>query len=171
MDAIPGKGPKAEKRLRWILAAFASLLLAFAAGFLLRSSWLFDWPVTATSLSPDMAWRVTLAERPAFIDRNFELHLEDMRTKQIRIVLVSGDEGRPTGSERIVWSADSSRFLVLGRRFYALQGAPLASGEQLYAMMDVRSGKIWSNSGTHRDMPRFALHEVRAIQWFAWTPG
>jgi hypothetical protein len=57
--------------------------------------------------------RVILVERPTFIARNFEVWLENIDSGRERTVFRSPDAGRPVGSERIVWSVDGSRFLLL----------------------------------------------------------
>jgi hypothetical protein len=155
--------------MRKFTLAVAALALAAAAGFALRGSPLFERPVTVTSLSPDDALRVILVERPGF-DRNFELRLTQVRTGEARTVFQSPDEGRPSGSERIVWSADGSRFLLLGRHFFVTERAKLAGGEQAYLMMDVRSGQQWCNASQQPRLPGFGVDELRAVKWLGWAP-
>jgi hypothetical protein len=140
------------KTARMIAFTAALLILAAAAGFALRGTPLFDRPVTLTSLSPDNALRVVLIERPGF-DRNFELRLEQTRGGHSRTVYRSPDEGRPAGSERIVWSADSTRFVLLGRHFFVTERGKLPTGEQAYLMMDVRSGQAWCNAAQQSGFP------------------
>jgi hypothetical protein len=110
-----------------------------------------------------------LVERPGF-DRNFELRLTQVRTGEARTVFQSPDEGRPSGSERIVWSADGSRFLLLGRHFFVTERAKLAGGEQAYLMMDVRSGQQWCNASQQPRLPGFGVDELRAVKWLGWAP-
>lgn len=152
-------------------ALFVVVLVAAAAagGYALRGSALFDRPVTLTSLSPDDTLRVALIELPRF-DRNFQLRLQDTRTGKTRTVFESPDEGRPIGSERIVWSTDSSRFIVLGRRFRVRPSGILSYGEQAYLMMDVRSGQLWCNATQKTAHPGFGVAELRTIRWLGWTP-
>ena len=152
-------------------ALFVVVLVAAAAagGYALRGSAIFIRPVTLTSLSPDDALRVALIELPRF-DRNFELRLQDVRTGTTRTVCESPDEGRPVGSERIVWSTDSSRFLLLGRRFRVRPPGILSHGEQAYLMMDVRSGQLWCNATQQSAHPGFGIAELRVVRWLGWTP-
>lgn len=156
--------------MKKLLLTTATLILAAAAGFALRGSLLFDRPVTLTSLSPDDALRVVLVEQPGF-DRNLELRLVQVRTGEARTVFQSPDEGRPPGSERIVWSADSTRFVLLGRHFYVTERGKLAGGEQAYLMMDVRSGQVWCNAAQQKNLPGFGVEELRAVKWLGWAPG
>jgi len=114
--------------------------------------------------------RVTLRERRLDIDRNFDLLLEDVKTGRSRIIFRSPDEGRPVGSERIIWSVDGSRFLLLGRHFYAADATRLKTGEQPYLMMDVPSGKIWCNASQQSEFSAFTIDNLRMISWVGWTP-
>jgi hypothetical protein len=145
------------------------VLLAAAAGFTLRGCPIFERPVTLTSLSPDDRWRVVLVERPAWIDRNFTVRLEDIDTGSSRVVFRSPDEGGPVGSERVVWSADGSKFLLLGRYFVTDDAGQLPTGEQAYLLMDVRSGQIWCNSPQQSQFPNFDIKELHAIKWLGWS--
>ena len=151
------------------LAIVALALLSAAGGYMLRGSALVARPVTLTSLSPDEAWRVILIEEARF-DRNFELRIEEIKDGRSRAVFRSPDEGRPTGSERIVWSTDSARFVLLGRHFFTTDQGKLPAGEQAYLMMDVRSGQLWCNASQRTDYPGFGIAELRAVRWLGWTP-
>jgi hypothetical protein len=148
----------------------AMLLIAAFLGFGIRSCTLFNPQTTVTSLSPDDKWRVTLIERRLDIDRNFQLRLEKVGTEWTRTVFRSPDEGRPIGSERIVWSKDGSRFLLLGRHFYQTDADRLSSGEQPYLMMDVPSGRIWCNAHQQTEFPKFDSDHLGEIEWLEWTP-
>ncbi len=150
------------------IATWAAILIfAGLLGFGIRGCELFYPQTTLTSISPDDNLRVTLSERGAFIDRNFDLRLGEAK---IRVIFRSPDEGRPTGSERIIWSADGSRFLLLGRHFFTIDSSKLASGEKAYLMMDVPSGKIWCNASQQSTFPPFTIDDLRKISWFGWTP-
>lgn len=144
------------------------VVLAFAAGFAFRSLPVFDCPVTLTSLSPNDAHRVVLVERTVGIDRQFVLWLDEIESGKRRIVFRSPDEGRP-GSERIVWSVDGSRFLLLGRHFAISDSGKLGNGEQAYLMFDVRSDQMWCNS-SQGSFTGFGLAELQAIVWLGWMP-
>jgi hypothetical protein len=157
-------------KVRTIAIWAAALLLAGVIGFGLRGCGLFFPPTTLNSLSPDDTHRVTLVERRLDIDRNFELRLENLTTGRTKTVFRSPDEGRPVGSERIVWSADSSRFVVLGHHFYIADSGKLASGELAYLMMELNTGKIWCNSEQQAEFPRFGLDDLTSISWDGWTP-
>ncbi len=144
----------------------AVLFLAAAAGFALA----FERSVTVNSLSPDDALRVVLVEWSSYFDRNFEVRLEEVSTRRARVVFRSPDEGRPVGSERVVWSTDGSRFLLLGRHFFVTDRGRLSTGEQAYLMMDVRSGQVWCNASQQSRYPGFTVEELRAVRWQGWEP-
>jgi hypothetical protein len=120
---------------------------------------------TLTSLSPNDAIRIHLVDLPGLIDRNLELKLESLEDHTVRTIFYSPDEGRPTGSERIIWSADGSRLLLVGRHFFLKErDLKLPSGDSLYLMYDVPSGRLWCNS-EQQDKPPFSLADLRDFQW------
>lgn len=132
----------------------------------------FGEKVTLASLSPDEMSRVQIIELPRFIDRNIAVRVEEMATGNETTIFTSPDEGRPAGSERIVWAADSSRFVLLGRHFYALPEARLPGGESLYLLYDLRSGKLWSNAAQQTRLPAFSRGDLEGTEWssgFAWV--
>jgi hypothetical protein len=88
----------------------------------------------------------------------------------VRTVFRSPDEGRPIGSERIVWSVDGSRFLVLGRHFYGSDAARFPSGEQAYFLMDLPTGKVWCNAGQQTEYPGFGMDVIEEMKWVGWSP-
>lgn len=156
--------------VRKFLVRVGVVLLAAGVGFAARGCAILQRPVTVTSLSPDDTHRVVVVESPAFIDRNFEVLLEEVGSGQVRTFFRSPDEGRPIGSERVVWSADGSRFLLIGRHFYVTDVGKLAGGDQAYLMADVRSGQVWCNATQQSRHPGFGLPELRAVRWLAWAP-
>jgi hypothetical protein len=122
--------------------------------------------VTLTSLAPDERLRVRLVEAPSnFIDRNFELRLEQMDGRTTKALFRSPDEGMPEGSERIVWAADSSRFVLVGRHFELRDAPRLPTGESLYLMCEVATGRVWCNSQQQEQFPPFSLRELQGVEW------
>ena len=158
----PGRG--------WLLVRLAALGVAASVGFALGGCLLVRPPVTLTSLSPDDRFRVTLVERSAVLDRNFDVRLDDRRDGTRRTVFRSPDEGFPPGSERVVWAADGSRFLLLGRHFHVTDAAGLPSGELAYLMADVHSGRVWCNATQQAEHPGFTVADLRAVRWLGWHP-
>jgi len=125
----------------------------------------FGERVTVASLSPDEGKRAWVVELPRFVDRNFDIRIEDLETGDLETVFTSPDEGRPVGSERIVWATDSSRFLLLGRHFYVLPEGRLSTGESLYLLYDLRTGELWSNAAQQTEYPAFRQEDLTG------TPG
>ena len=145
-----------------IAIATVALVIGILLGF---GGARFGEQTTLVSLSPDEATRVWIVERSHWIDRNFEVRVEDMKTQKMKTVFTSPDEGRPIGSERVVWSTDSSRFLLLGRHFYALPESRLPSGESLYLLHDQKSGKIWCNATQQQSFPPFSPNDLVKTTW------
>jgi hypothetical protein len=146
-------------------AYILGLLVAFAIGLLTGLAFSFRGRerVTVTSLSPDEKTRVLLVELPFRIDRNFELRVESLdRTGEMRTVFRSPDEGRPEGSERILWSGDGRQFILLGRHFYVEPDAVLPSGEQLYLHYNLDTGQVQCNA-RQETFPRVTIDAARAL--------
>jgi hypothetical protein len=151
-------------------------IMTFVAGvgvgvvlILVATSLPFDPPrerLTLTSLSPDERLRVNLVEAPGnFIDRNFDLRLEQVDGRATKTLFRSPDEGRPEGSERIVWAADSSRFVLVGRHFDAGDAPRLSTAETLYLMCEVATGRLWCNSRQQQQFPPFSLQDLEGVEW------
>ena len=120
------------------------LLIAFFAAFFA----LITWPVVTTAAtSPDGALRAEIVDRRLhFSDRNFRLRIVDAKG-QAKVVFRSPDESPGgTGQERLLWSSDGRRLLLIGRRFWVRGEAKLESGESLYLLYDVPSGRVWCNA-------------------------
>jgi hypothetical protein len=125
--------------------------------------------VSLQSQSPGGSHRVILRELPGFIDRNFSLVIENLRTGQTKEVFRSPDEGLP-GSERVVWAEDSTRFLLLGTNFYTLSHARLPSGEQLYLVYDVGSGSLRCNASQQDKYESFTTNDITETKWLGLRP-
>ena len=165
---IAGKSRKA--RIAVLLFALGTLMVVPACFLLLfRNFGMAQEQITLQSVSPDGSRRVTLRELPVFLDRNFALALVDSRTGQSNQVFRSPDEGLP-GSERIIWSADSERFLLLGTNFSTLSEARLPSGEQLYLMYDAVSGTLRCNASQQNKYPPFTTNDLTPFKWVGFRP-
>jgi hypothetical protein len=148
--------------MRFIVSFIAGLAVGVSAGFV--GSRLAGHRTTLTSLAPDEHVRVHLAEI-GFFDRNFEIRIETLDDGQTTVVFRSPDEGRPSGSERIIWSRDSARFVLVGRHFFASADARLENGESLYVMHDLRTGEIWCNGTQQSSYPSFGPSDLAEIAW------
>lgn len=99
-------------------------------------------------LSPDDNLRIRLIERLPDFDRQFYLKLEIIDEKP-KIIYQSRNENYPAGSERIIWSSDSSRFILVGRHFNVrISGNDvfLSTGEYIYLMYEITSGQLLCNT-------------------------
>jgi hypothetical protein len=146
------------------------LLLIFTLGLCLYSAGLVNSPyprITLSSISPNGAWRVDIVEpEPEWfdVDRNFVLRVIELRSHTTNHVFTSPDEGRP-GTERISWSADSSRFIVLGRNFLVDETAQCPNGESLYLLYDVQTEELRCNATQQNKYRNFSLTDLRDSAW------
>jgi hypothetical protein len=115
--------------------------------------------VTTAATSPDGTLRAEIVDRRLhFIDRNFRLRIVDAAGKAT-VVFTSCDESpNGIGQERLLWSSDGRRLLLVGRRFWVRGDAKLKSGESLYLLYDVPSGRVWCNSD--QEGPPFGEKEL-----------
>ena len=152
--------------------AVGLIALGFFIGCILGS-----WPfalvvfrreeVTLKSLSPDDSLLVTIVELlPGWIDRNFEVRLASQHGESTTRIYRSPDEGTPVGSERVIWSKDGAKFLLVGRHVLVQEHAVLPNGEMLYLRYDVESDNIWCNATQQRRYPTFALEDLEKIEWY-----
>jgi hypothetical protein len=121
--------------------------------------------VSLRSTSPDGKYQVYLVEFTVFIDRNFKVRLTELATRKTRTLFSSPDEGRPVGTERVVWSKDARRFVLLGRQFFTKEEAHLPTGEQLYLMYDLSTGELWCNARQQSQYPAFGAKELAEVEW------
>lgn len=156
------------RRVARTAVVLLAMLLLFIAGVarLLQ----VEEKATLTSLSPDDAYRVRIVERKGR-SRAFHLRLQRLKPEGEPETLAawSGDEGRPAGSERVVWSVDGGRVLLLGRHFSVVDAARLPNGEQMYLLYDLAS-RILGDNAKERKGPGFTLADVRRVKWFGWAP-
>ena len=126
------------------LIVVVGLLVAFYAvvGAVLSLS-----TVTTAATSPDGTLRAEIVDRRVnFLDRNFRLRIVDAAGKAT-VVFTSPDENpRGVGHDRLLWSRDSRRLLLVGRNLWVRDEAKLKSGESLYLLYDVPSGRVWCTS-------------------------
>jgi len=149
-------------RLQKILISALILVIGIAIGVIGSN---YSGRATLVSLSPNGLIRVWMVEKPNFIDRNFTLQVENLREHQFLTIFHSPDEGKPIGSERFIWAADSSRFLLIGRHFFVNKAAALPGDEYLYLMYEVRSARLWCNSVQQSMYPSFSREDVLTSEW------
>jgi hypothetical protein len=135
---------------------------------------LAGWRTTVSRLSPDETLRASLVE-PEFVafDRNFQVRLEDLREDKITILLRSPDEGRPYGSERLIWSKDGKWLLLVGRHFFVKEDLFLDNGDQLYFLYNLPSKQGWINSADSIAWPPLKAQSINGIEFtesIKWKP-
>jgi len=106
-----------------------------------------------------------MVEHLGRLDRNFYLRLHHVADKTVVTVFDSPDEGRPVGTERIVWSRDSSQFVLIGRHFFVEDAAHPTNGEAIYLLYDIKSGRIRCNATQQSQYPRFSRDDLNGTDW------
>ena len=117
--------------------------------------------VTTMLLSPDEKQQAVLLERSISpIDRSFKIRLNG------DIIFWSPEEGYPIGSERFLWSRDSSNLLLVGRHFLIANDldVELTTGESLYLLYNVPTKQIWCNTSRVRH-ERFDFEDIADIEF------
>lgn len=137
-------------------------------GMLLFLAWLatgcssaFD---TLRERGPGVGHSVALSDYQGFfhLDRNFDLKVNG------ETIYHSPDEGPP--AERVIWSQDGQRFLLLGENLLTQDGWELENGQKLYLMYDIPSRKLWCNS-SQRPTEKVPLEELKATRWAEKLPA
>ncbi len=126
------------------------------------------WRTTTTRLSPDETIRARLFEpSPAWgLDRNFGLRLEYLADDRVvPLIPRSEDQGRPEGTERLIWSKDGAWLLLVGRHFYINDDLFLDNGDQPYFLHHLATGRSWINSAEPSIFPPLKAEQVRAIEF------
>ncbi len=151
---------------RTIIASALAGLVGFGMGMLCQMV-SAGRTTTTTRLSPDETLRARLVEvSPTWsIDRNFRIDLESLIDGTTKTIFHSPDEGRPAGSERLIWSKDGKRLLVVGRHCYVKDDLFLDNGDQLYFLHDIPSGKSWLNSDGNSDLPPLRAGTIEGIEF------
>jgi hypothetical protein len=143
------------------LAVIGALTLAF----FLSLVWLMSISeVTASAMSPDGRMRAEVVDRSfPRIDRNLRIRIVDDKG-DAQVVFTSNDEPRSgIGQDRLLWSSDGQRLLLVGKKFWVREGVELTAGEFLYVLYDLPSGKVWCNSD--HDGPPFGLEELEGFDF------
>ena len=157
---------------RWgLIAAIATGCVVLPAlGLALSYRWLAEERVTTCRLSPDESLRVWLVDLHIhYLDRNVSIRLERFRRHQPGLMTTllksSADEGKPAGSERFIWSRDSTKVLLVGRHFFVRDDLMLAGGDQIYFLHDVPTGRSWINSEFQSRLPALTADRIAGIEF------
>ena len=98
--------------------------------------------------------------------------LESPLGTKAKTIFRSPTEGKPSSGDRIIWSRDSERFVIIGRRFRVPPQAKLPRGAALYLLYDRKSGRLWCNaSRASRRYQAFGLKQLSDRSWRRNIPG
>jgi hypothetical protein len=148
-------------------ASFVWFLVGLGTGLLLAKGLAATrYQTTQVSLSPDERYRVRILDPGiSWVDRNFQIRVERMDDHREITIFQSPDEDPPPGRERIVWSQNGKRFVIVGPRFIVVGAPRKPDKEVLYLMADVESGRVWCNSNQQTAHPHFTCKDLPPMRW------
>ncbi|NEO82758.1 MAG: hypothetical protein F6J87_00630 [Spirulina sp. SIO3F2] len=123
--------------------------------------------ITLISTSPNTRARVFIIEQ-RFMFRSIELRLQKKGENTISIFIAETKD--PPGAERVIWSKDSSKFILLGRNFYGIESYPeqfrSQNGELLYVLYNLNANQKYCHQPDIPDnnclpLPSSILDEFR----------
>lgn len=121
--------------------------------------------VSLASIAPDGRFLAEIVEKTdGRLDRNFFVRILDLKTGATTNIYNSPDEG-PPGTERIVWSADGSRLLLVGNKFLVDELGRMPDGHQLYLLYDFTTGSLKCNASQDGRYEGFGAAELDGIDW------
>jgi hypothetical protein len=147
---------RALRGLRLVLIAFAVGMLPFYLAFRGRGE-------MTVGISPDGRFRISVDERRAGIDRNFLVLLTDLSTNRTMTIYKSNDQVSSINRERFVWSADSSKVVLVGDKYWVDPGSELEGGDVVFLMFDLASRKLYCNADYGNELPRIPAADVVQI--------
>ena len=156
------------KRMRkWIriLSYVAGLIALFGIG--VGVGRLTGDRTTTSRLSPDETIRARLVETSPWWapDRSVRVQLDSLIEGTTTVLYASPDEGRPEGTERLIWSKDGAWLLLVGRHFFVKEDLYLDNGDQAYFLYHLPSGKAWLNSAASSPLPALKARAIDAVEF------
>ena len=127
--------------------------------FLVVLTWSFASVVTSLfadytstmSVSPDEEHRIVLIEltpRLPRLDRNFKIVLETLGEHGLgaigsELLFHLPDSDTPVGTERFIWSKDSTYVLLVGKHFFVQPDLPISGGGQAFLLYHLPTRRSW----------------------------
>jgi hypothetical protein len=115
------------------------------------------------SNSPNGKYQIAVYQTARFIDRNFDITLLDQHTGRKETIYRSNDQSPTIKSERFLWSADSSKVVLLGDSYYVDPGSELPNGETVFLMYDLVLKHLFCNADYANDYERIPADKVTQI--------
>ena len=123
---------------------------------------------TVLRLSPDERTRASLVEvgdgTGGEREVSFRLERTSDRGEAFRLDL-PGVAGGVAGTERLIWSRDGTRVVLVGRHFFGHADLMLAGGDELFLLHDVTSGRTWINSAADLRLPPLTADQISGVEF------
>jgi hypothetical protein len=155
------------RRVRIVASYSIAALVGFALAIAFRVLPL-GAGTTVTRLSPDETIRARFVETsPNWgLDRNFEVRLDLMSEGRTTTIFRAPDQAqRPYGTERLIWSKDGTKILLVGRHFYVKEDLLLDNGDQLYFLYDLPTKRGWCNADEPTEFPPLKAEMVEGVEF------
>ena len=102
------------------------------------------------SFSPNKQLKIKWIRFPSNLDSDRQYHLEVFKWLHIpKTIFRSGNENNLYDTGRIIWSSDSSRFILVGTQFEVWASGKevfLFTGEYIYLMYEIASDRLLCNT-------------------------
>ncbi len=127
----------------------------------------FGSETTTSRLSPDETLRARLVEYAPSrgLNRQIEVQIDSLIDGTSTRIYGSPDEGRPEGTERLIWSKDGKWLLLVGRHFFVKEDLFLDNGDQLYLLYNVPLRKSWNNSAFSKELSGLKPNLIDGIEF------
>jgi len=118
---------------------------------------------TVSRLSPDETMLARLIEisLTQSLGRHFKVQIQ---SKDIFVSPEEEEAGLP-GTERLIWSKDGTKLLLVGRHFFVKDDLFLESGDQLFFLYDVLTGRGWCNSEAPVPFPPLKAEMIEGLEF------
>lgn len=114
--------------------------------------------ISLVSESRDKKYRVWLYEHPNRMDRNFDVWVEQIADGSRTNIFKSPDEGRPVGTERIIWSENNDEFVLVGKEFFLANPSEIGL-ERPYLWYSFKTQKLYCNA-SQTELPHFSEDDL-----------
>jgi hypothetical protein len=157
-----------------VLAFVSAIPVVLLIGFIMGDHFDDEWEdreTTVSRLSPDETILARLIEASATrsLVRHFKVRLQALRSDSRGFDNIfrsseGGDAGQP-GTERLIWSKDGTKLLLVGRHFFVKDDLFLDNGDQAFFLYDVPTRRGWCNSEAPAGLPALTPQMIEGVEF------